>query len=115
VEFDAAPCGMLGLETALSIVLTDTALDVSTMVERMSVAPARIRRLAGQGGPIAEGAAANLIVFDPAATWTVEPNALASKSRNTPFAGRELKGKVLWTIYRGRVVVAEGRISNGER
>ena len=115
VEFDAAPCGMLGLETALSIVLTDTALDVSTVVERMSVAPARIRRLAGQGGPIAEGAAANLIVFDPAATWTVEPNTLASKSRNTPFAGRELQGKVLWTIYRGRVVVAEGRISNGER
>ncbi|HEX9696385.1 MAG TPA: dihydroorotase, partial [Actinomycetota bacterium] len=106
VEFDAAPCGMLGLETALSIVLTDTALDVSTVVERMSVAPARIRRLAGQGGPIAEGAAANLIVFDPAATWTVEPNTLASKSRNTPFAGRELQGKVLWTIYRGRVVVA---------
>ncbi|HVL91124.1 MAG TPA: dihydroorotase [Actinomycetota bacterium] len=115
VEFDLAPCGMIGLETALSVVLTDTSLDLTAVVERMSVAPARIRRLKDQGGPIAEGSVANLVVFDPDATWTVNPHGMASKSRNTPFAGRELKGKVLWTIYRGRVVVSEGRIDHGKR
>lgn len=113
VEFDQAPCGMTGLETALAVVLTDAGLDLMTLVERMSVAPARIRRLTDQGGPIADGSVANLVVFDPQAAWTVDPAAMQSGSSNTPFAGRELKGLVLFTIYRGRVVVSEGRINHG--
>lgn len=105
VEWDVAPCGMIGLETAMSVVLTDAGLDLMTLIERMSVAPARIRRLDHHGGPIEEGRPANLVVFDPDATWTVDPAGSLSKSRNTPFAGRTLKSKVTHTIYNGRVVV----------
>ncbi len=114
VEFDAAPCGMIGLETALAVVLTESGLDLPAVVKRMSTAPARIARLAGHGGAVVEGSPANLVVFDPNARWTVDAHALASRSRNTPFAGRELAGKVVHTILRGRVVVSEGRTSNGQ-
>lgn len=108
VEFEAAPCGMIGLETALGVVLTETGLDLGRLVERMSVTPARIRRLAGHGGPIAEGAPANIVIFDPEARWTVDPARMASRSRNTPFAGRTLTGRVTHTVYRGRLVVEDG-------
>jgi dihydroorotase len=117
-EFDLAPCGMLNLETALGVViaeLVDAAImDWTRLVEAMSTAPARARTLNGHGGPIAPGAPANLVLFDPAATWTVEPAKLASKSRNTPFAGRTLKGKVVHTMLRGRFTVREGRDANGQ-
>lgn len=105
VEWDVAPCGMIGLETAMSVVLTDAGLDLMTLIQRMSVAPARIRRLDDHGGAIEEGHKANLVIFDPDATWTVDPAGSRSKSRNTPFAGRTLQGRVTHTIYNGRAVV----------
>ena len=114
-EFDHAPCGMLNLETALGVVLTDTQLPLARVVEAMSTAPARARGLDGHGGPIEPGQPANLVVFDPSATWTVEPAALASKSRNTPFAGRSLTGTVVHTIYRGRFTVRDKEDIDGQR
>jgi dihydroorotase len=113
-EWDAAPPGMIGLETALAIVNAEAGLSLTQLVDRMSTRPARIRGLAGHGGPLVEGAPANITVFDPGATWTVEPAALASRSRNTPFAGRALKGRVVHTIYGGRFTVREGRLTNGQ-
>jgi dihydroorotase len=118
-EFDLAPCGMLNLETALGVLITDLVdvgiIDWMRLVEAMSTAPARARSLSGHGGPIAPGAPANLVAFDPMATWLVVPEQLASKSRNTPFAGRTLKGKVVHTMLRGRFTVREGRDADGQR
>jgi dihydroorotase len=102
-EFDAAPCGMVGLETAFAVVLTESGLDLPRVVQRMSTAPARIRGLANHGSPIAEGAAANLVVLDTEARWTVDPSKTFSRSTNNAFAGRELQGKVVVTIYNGTV------------
>jgi dihydroorotase len=107
-EFDLAPCGMLNLETALGVVLTSTDLPLLRLVEAMSTAPARTRGLDGHGGPVDVGARADLVVFDPAATWRVDAQKLASKSRNTPFAGRELRGRVIHTMYRGRFTIRNG-------
>lgn len=108
-EFDQAPCGMLGLETALSVLLTDCAdLGLPRIVDALSTAPARVRGVDTDHGSLAIGTAANVTVFDPVATWEVVPEALASKSRNTPFAGRRLTGRVMYTMYRGRFTVREG-------
>jgi dihydroorotase len=112
-EWDAAPNGMIGLETALAVVLTETGLSLADVVVRMSSAPARIRGLTGHG-TLAEGAPANVAVFDPDTRWTVDPVALASKSKNTPFAGRELRGKVIHTLYEGRFTVRDGRAADGQ-
>jgi dihydroorotase len=118
-EWGHAPCGMLGLETALAVTLTelvdheDEAAGTLTMrqaVAALSTNPARSRDIAGHGGPIEPGAPANLVIFDPAARWTVDPHALASRSRNTPFAGRELRGRVLHTLLRGRFTVRDGEL-----
>jgi dihydroorotase len=107
--FDQAPPGMLGLETALSLALTELDLPIEQVLALLSWQPARIAGLAGEhGGPIIEGAPANLTVIDPAATWVVEADRLASRSRNTPYAGRKLTGKVRHTILRGEVVVRDG-------
>jgi dihydroorotase len=113
-EFDFAPCGMLNLETALSVLLTDSGLPLARIVEAMSAAPARIRSLAGHGGPVAQGAPANLVLFDPAATWTVDAAALASRSRNTPFDGRTLNGRVIHTIYNGKFTIKDGEETDGQ-
>jgi dihydroorotase len=116
-EWGHAPCGMLGLETALAVTLTelvdeqDEAAGTLTMpqaIAALSTNPARSRDIEGHGGPIVPGAPANLVIFDPAARWTVDPGALASRSRNTPFAGRELRGKVVHTLLRGRFTVRDG-------
>ncbi len=116
-EWGAALPGMLGLQTALSVVIETMVvpglLDWRAVAERMSVAPARIGRLAGHGRPIEVGEPANLVVVDPAVRWTVEPAALASKSRNTPFAGRTLPGRVRATFLRGRATVREGELVTG--
>jgi dihydroorotase len=107
--FDSAPPGMLGLETALAVVLTAVGLPVGRALALMSWQPARIARLdQGHGGPIAEGRPANLCVIDPAAVWVVEPDRLASRSRNTPYAGRKLTGRVRHTLLRGEPVVVDG-------
>jgi dihydroorotase len=111
-EFDQAPTGTLGLETALAAVLTHLVepgtLTLLRAIEAMSTAPARILGAAGHGGPIAPGSAANLVVLDPAAEWTVEPP-FASRSRNSAFLGRTLRGRVVHTVYDGRLVVADGK------
>jgi len=105
---DAAP-GMIGLETALAVVLTELDLDLSTVVKVMAVNPARIAGLsARQGGPIAAGRPANLTVFDPEARWTVGESVSASRSANTPFAGRTLRGRVVHTVWNGEFVVRDG-------
>jgi dihydroorotase len=109
VPFDEARPGMLGLQTALALALTELDLPLATVLALLSWQPARIAGLeASHGGPIAEGAAANLCVFDPAATWVVDPDALASRSRNTPYAGRKLTGSVRHTVLRGEPVVIDG-------
>jgi len=104
--FADAPNGIVGLETALGVVMTrvvgEGVIDLPTMVERMSCQPARAFNL--PGGTLAEGGAADVTVFDPGATWTVDPAAFLSKSRNTPFAGWELTGAPRMTIVEGRVV-----------
>lgn len=104
--FADAPNGIVGLETALGVILTrvvgEGVIDLSTMVERMSWQPARAFNL--PGGTLAEGASADVTVFDPSATWTVDASTFLSKSSNTPFAGWELTGQPRFTIVAGRVV-----------
>jgi dihydroorotase len=114
-EWAAAAFGMLGLETAVGVVaeaLVETGLlDWAGVADRMSVRPARIGRLSGQGRPIAVGEPANLTLIDPTARTTVDPMALASRSRNTPYAGRELPTRVVATFLRGRATVLDGSLT----
>lgn len=104
--FANAPNGIVGLETALGLILTrvvgEGVIDLATMVERMSCQPARAFNL--PGGSLAEGGPADVTVFDLEAKWTVDPKRFRSKSSNTPFAGWELKGQPRFTIVEGRVV-----------
>jgi dihydroorotase len=104
--FDDAPNGIVGLETALALSLTELVhkklIDLSTLVERMSWAPARAFGLAG--GTLAVGSAADVTVFHPAEEWVVEPERFLSLSRNTPFAGWKLRGRPRLTLVEGRVV-----------
>jgi len=113
VEWAAAPPGMLGLETALGLVLTELVepgwLSLAQAVERLTAGPARCRRLPGHGGPLEAGTPANLTAFDPAARWTVDRAALASRARNTPYHGRELRGRVVHVLLRGAFTVRDGR------
>jgi dihydroorotase len=116
-EWGAALPGMLGLQTALSVVIETMVLagrlDWRGVASRMSEATARIGSLAEQGRPIAVGEPANLVLVDPDARWTVEPAGLASKSRNTPFAGRTLPGRVRATFLRGRATTRDGAVLSG--
>jgi dihydroorotase len=111
-EWMAAAMGMTGLETALPAVveaMVDTGLlDWAGVADRMSVRPARIGRLDGQGHPLEAGSPANLVLVDPAARWTVDPAAQQTASRNTPFVGREMHGRVVATFLRGRATVLDG-------
>ena len=107
--FDEAPPGMLGLETALALALTELTLPIERVLALLSWQPARIAGIdAEHGGPVADGRAANLCVIDPAAVWVVEPDRLASRSRNTPYSGRKLRGRVRHTILAGEPVVIDG-------
>lgn len=104
--FTDAPNGIVGLETALGVVLThvvgEGVIDLATMIDRMSCQPARAFNL--PGGTLTEGAPADVSVFDPGAEWTVDPSRFESRSRNTPFAGWTLKGCPRYTIVGGRIV-----------
>jgi dihydroorotase len=117
-EFDKAPPGMLGLETALGVVITELVatgrMTLAQLVQTMSTTPARIRGLAGHGGPIASGSPATLVAFDPERRWVVDASCLASLSDNTPFAGRELQGKVMYTMLRGTFTVKDGEVVHGQ-
>jgi dihydroorotase len=106
--FDEAPPGMLGLETALAVALTHLDLPLPEVLALLSWRPAAILGLEDtHGAPIAEGRPANLCVIDPSASWTVEPERLASRSRNTPYAGMTLTGRVRHTIVGGKAVVID--------
>ena len=105
VEYDHAAFGMIGFETALPLVLrlvNEGRLSLKDAIERMTWGPARIFGL--EGGTMPEGAVADLTVIDLEKTWTVEPGRLLSKSRNTPFGGWEMKGKVMMTVVGGKIV-----------
>jgi dihydroorotase len=109
VPFDQAPPGMLGLETALGLTLTELDLPIERVLALLSWQPAAIAGCMGEhGGPVAVGSPANLCVIDPAAKWTVDPSTMASRSRNTPYAGRALVGRARHTILRGEPVVIDG-------
>ncbi|MFN2588500.1 MAG: dihydroorotase [Actinomycetota bacterium] len=112
-EFAYAPPGMLGLETALGLTITELVepghVPLARAVELLSTGPARILGMEGQGA-VREGAPANLVVFDPEARWAVEPERFGSRSRNTPFGGRELTGRVVHTFFRGRQTVRDGEV-----
>ena len=114
-EWAAAAFGMLGLETALSIVqhtMVDAGLlDWAGVAERMSQAPARIGRVSDQHGrPVEVGEPANVVLYDPAATRTIDPAESASLSRNTPYRGMELPGRVVATFLRGKATVLDGKV-----
>lgn len=105
---DSAPPGMLGLETALGLALTELDLPVADVLALLSWRPAAIAGLAdGHGGPVAAARPANLTVIDPSETWTVDPAGLASRARNTPYAGRTLTGRVRHTFLWGEPVVLD--------
>ncbi|MGH9216565.1 MAG: dihydroorotase [Acidimicrobiales bacterium] len=106
--FDQAPPGMLGLETAMALALTHLDLPIANVLARLSWRPAAVLGVGDRhGGPVEPGRLANLCVIDPAATWTVDPAALASRSRNTPYAGMTLTGRVRHTVLAGEPVVVD--------
>lgn len=113
-EWAAAAMGMLGLETALSVVqatMVDTGLLCwADVADRMSVRPARIGRVSNQGQALKPGGAANVVLLDPAASRVVEPADTASLARNTPFAGMELPGAIVATFLHGRATVFDGKL-----
>ena len=105
-----APSGMIGLETSLAVALTQLyhtkKLDLPGIFRRMSTNPADILHL--PRGHMSIGAIADLVIFDPDEEWTVDPEQFASKARNTPFAGRTVKGRVKYTIVQGEVIYQDG-------
>ena len=116
-EWQSAAFGMVGLETALSVVakaMIETKLmDWAGLVNRMSITPAKIAGYASHGQAIGVGAPANLTVIDTEAKWIVDRNRLASKSKNTPFEGMQLPGQVVHTFLKGKQVLNGGEIVNG--
>jgi len=108
LPLEKAPSGMVGLETSLALTLTmlyhTGRLPLGRIVELMSTAPSKI--LGINKGRLDTGCPADLIIFDPDEPWTVDPDKFRSKSRNTPFKGMALKGKVKYTIAGGKVVYA---------
>ena len=109
LPFDQAPPGMLGLETALALSLTELDVPMAQVLGLLSWRPAAIAGLSdAHGGPIEPGRPAHLCVIDPTHEWVVDPAGLASRARNTPYAGRKVRGKVRHTLLRGEVVVRDG-------
>jgi dihydroorotase len=107
--FDQAPPGMIGLETALALALTELDLPIERILALMSWQPAAIAGIGDEhGGPLVAGRPANLCVIDPNHHWIVDPAATASRSRNTPYAGRKLQGRVRHTVLHGEPVVVDG-------
>jgi len=104
LDYDHAPSGVVGLETALGVALTvlyeSHGIPLARIIEMLTTGPARVFSL--QGGTLAVGSSADITVFDPANEWTVDPQRFKSKSRNTPFAGWKLRGRVVETLIAGR-------------
>lgn len=113
-EWQAAAFGMVGLETALSVVIQtmieSKLMDWNQLVDRMSIKPAQIAGYKNQGQLIAVGSSANLLLVDPSKSWQVERSKLNSKSRNTPFHGMVLPGLISDVIYNGKQTVIAGKV-----
>lgn len=110
MSLDMAPPGMLGLETALGVVMAYGDLEIKDVVALLSWNPARIAKIdANHGRPVAVGESANICVFDPDLAWSVDIERLASKSINTPYVGRTLRGRVRHTIFKGTPTVIDGQ------
>jgi dihydroorotase len=105
-EFPDAPNGIVGLETALAVLVTwlvvPGVIDYATLVEKMACAPARVFHL--PGGTLRRGSVADVTVFDPEREWVVDPARFRTKGRNTPYAGQTLRGMAMCTVVDGRVV-----------
>jgi len=118
-EWSAAAFGMLGLETALSVVqqtMVDAGLlSWAQVAERMSTKPAQIGRVAGHGRPLAVGEPANIVLYDPSTTRVIDARDTASLSRNTPYRGMELPGSVVATFLRGTATVLDGQLVEDPR
>ena len=116
-EFADAPNGIIGLETALAVSVTNLVetghIDFRTLVEKMSCSPAKLFGL--PGGTLSKGAVADVTVFDPGAEWTVEPSQFLTKGRNTPYAGMTLRGRAMCTIVGGNVVHRLGNNGTSRR
>jgi dihydroorotase len=114
-EFADAPNGIVGLETALAVVVTNLVetgyLDFANLIDRMSCTPARVFNL--PGGSLKRSTAADITVFDPTARWTVDPSKFLSKGRNTPYTGMPLVGRAACTIVAGSVVYRSGFPARG--
>lgn len=114
-EWSAGAFGMLGLQTAVGVVaeamVATGFMTWEKVADRMSIGPARIGRLNEQGRPLAPGEPANLTIIDPDAPWTVRPELLASRSRNTPYVERTLPASVWATFFRGQPTVLEGSLA----
>jgi dihydroorotase len=111
--FDEAPPGMLGLEYALALAITQLVdagprMSMADVLARLSWQPAAIAGMERHGGPVAPGAPANLCVIDPEARWTIDGSGGASRSRNVPYVGRTVRGRVRHTICEGEPVVLDG-------
>jgi dihydroorotase len=115
-EWQEAAFGMLGLETALSVVqktMIDTGLmSWSQVADRMSIAPARIGGYEHQGQPIAVGSVANLVVINPTQKWRVDRDLVLSKSSNTPYHGHELPGVITHTFFKGKATFSNGSVTS---
>lgn len=115
-EWDHAPCGMLGLETAFSLAVTDLVasdeMSLLDVVAAFTSGPAGVRDMGGHGGPITPDAPANLTVVDPDATWTVDGRALHSRAHNTPFHGEQLTSRPVHTLLRGRFTLRDGVVAD---
>jgi dihydroorotase len=111
-EFDRSLPGTIGLETALAVVITELVhpgvITLSRAIEAMSVIPARILGATEHGGTVEPGQPANLVVFDPDEEWVVEAP-FVSKARNSAFLGRRLRGRVRYTMLRGRFTTADAK------
>lgn len=116
-EWQAAAFGMVGLETALSVVvktmIESKLMDWSALVDRMSTTPAKIAGYPNQGGKIEVGAVANMFLVDPTAKWQVRRDRLNSKSKNTPFDGMELPAVITDVFYNGKQTVVGGKVIDG--
>lgn len=109
LPLDQAPPGMIGLETALGVTCAALDLEPLAIANVMSVAPAHIAGIADRHGNLPRvGVVANLCFVDLNAKWTINPHTMASKSTNTPFVGRQLRGKVVHTMFNGNLVVRDG-------
>ena len=115
-EWQEAAFGMLGLETALSIV-QKTMIDSGLMswaqvADRMSIAPARIGGYENHGQSLAVGSIANLVVINPTQKWTVDRDLVLSKSSNTPYHGHELPGVITHTFFKGKATYSNGNVAS---